>query len=175
MPGKINLRALPQLEGWLTFTQAAAELGISRQRFYQLAEDGKLQTATRLGERPTYIVRTAEVRALKLKRSGAAGGTLEVPLFHSTGGVVVTEEDLRQAVAILEGSAGSRGSFKQAMIKAGNPLAKSDYMGTARQHRMAHQEARRLSTKQVLLAAYRAELGVSQPERVPDEGLLQAV
>lgn len=157
---KRDLRTLPELEGWLTFTQAALELGISRQRFYQLAEAGQLQTAQRLGERPTYIVRTAEVRALKLQRQGggASEPATEIPLFHLTGGAAVTEDDLRQAIAILEASATSRGSFKQAMSKAGNPLAQSDYMDTARAYRFAHPESRGLNTKQVLLGAYRQQL-----------------
>ncbi len=164
---KRDLRTLPELEGWLTFTQAALELGISRQRFYQLAEAGQLQTAQRLGERPTYIVRTAEVKALKLQRQGGGSGDppTEVPLFHLAGGAAVTEDDLRQVIAILEASATSRGSFKQAMSKAGNPLAQSDYMSTARTYRYAHPESRSLNTKQVLLEAYRgqlAELGLAQ-------------
>ncbi len=156
---KRDLRTLPELEGWLTFTQAAVELGISRQRFYQLAEAGQLQTAHRLGERPTYIVRTAEVRALKRQRSGGGPSReAQVPLFFSAGGVAVTEEDLQQAVGILVSSASSRGSFKQAMAKAGNPLATSDYMTTARTYRASH-PGRHLSTKQALLEAYREQLG----------------
>lgn len=164
---KRDLRTLPELEGWLTFTQAAMELGISRQRFYQLAEAGQLQTAQRLGERPTYIVRTAEVRALKRQRSGGSGSSREIPLFYSTGGVAVTEQDLQQAVEILESSASSRGSFKQAMAKAGNPLAASDYMTTARLHRAAH-PGRHLSTKQALLEAYREQLGQSGPAELAE-------
>jgi len=169
MPGKgrkRDLRGLPELEGWLTFTEAAETLGISRQRFYQLAEavdvNGvpRVKTAQKLGARPTYIVRTAEVTALKAQREGTApAGNAESPLFHVAGGAAVTEDDLRQAIAILDGSAGSRGSFKQAMAKAGNPLATSDYMTTARQYRILHPEkSRGLSTKQVLLEAYKAQL-----------------
>lgn len=170
MPGrgrKRDLRALPELEGWLTFTEAAEELGISRQRFYQLAEatdaegNPRVQTAHRLGARPTYIVRTAEVASLKLARSGAAPSPAlagSASLFMVAGGVAVTEEDLRQAVVILEGTSVSRGSFKQAMTKANNPLATSNYMDTARQHRSLYPEHRGLNTKQVLLEAYRAQL-----------------
>lgn len=155
---KRDLRTLPELEGWLTFTQAAMELGISRQRFYQLAEADQVQTAQRLGERPTYIVRTAEVKAMKRQRQGGDAAAAEVPLFHVAGGAVVTEDDLRQAIAILEASSTSRGSFKQALTKARNPLAQSDYMNTARQYRFSHPEARQLNTKQVLLKAYRSQL-----------------
>lgn len=169
MPGKgrkRDLRGLPELEGWLTFTEAAEVLKISRQRFYQLAEavdehgTPRIKTAQRLGARPTYIVRTAEVTALKAQREGtapaSAGGG--VPLFHVAGGVAVTQDDLRQAILLLDGAAGTRGSFKQAMIKAGNPLALSDYMSTARQYRILHPESRGMSTKQALLAAYRSQL-----------------
>lgn len=169
MPGKgrkRDLRQLPELEGWLTFTEAAETLGISRQRFYQLAEaidehgTPRVKTAQKLGARPTYIVRTAEVTAIKAQREGTASpGGSESPLFHVAGGVAVSEDDLKQAVVILAGTADSRGSFKQAMAKANNPLASSDYMSTAKQYRILHPESRGMSTKQVLLAAYRSQLG----------------
>lgn len=167
MPGKLkrrDLKALPELEGWVTFTEAAGILGISRQRFYQLAESGAVETARRLGARPTYIVREAEVEGMKEQRqlgSPEPPAQVEAALFLSIGGIVVTGDDLRQAVAILEDSSMSRGSFKQSMAKLGNPLGTSDYMGTAKQYRATHPEARGLNTKQVLLEAYRRELTLS--------------
>lgn len=72
---KRNLRDLPELEGWLLFPDAAVELGISRQRFHQLAEKDDppvIETARRIGRRGAryYVVRTAEVEDLKRRREG---------------------------------------------------------------------------------------------------------
>lgn len=73
---KRDLRELPELEGWLTFPDAAAELGISRQRFHQLAEKTDpviIETACRAGRRSTgihYFVREAEIAELKRRREG---------------------------------------------------------------------------------------------------------
>lgn len=165
MGTKRDLRTLPELEGWLTFPEIAAYLGISRQRVHQLVESGVITTAHRRGH--MYLAREAEVRALRERKQNTAPRTYAVVPAHPSpdglaisvvGGVAVTEQQLRQAVEVLEETAAGRGSFKQALAKHGNPLAQSDYQTTARAYRAAHPEARGLGTKQVLLAVYRAQL-----------------
>lgn len=63
-----TLKELPELAGWLTFGEAAAELGISGERFRQMAQEGKLTTAHRIGRRPVGIVQEAEIVALAQAR-----------------------------------------------------------------------------------------------------------
>lgn len=160
-----SLSELPALEGWMTFPEAAAALGISRQRMHQLAElvreDGtpELETASRLGTRPVYVIRSAEVRARKARGRVPAGARPAPPGGMTFGGVAVTPETLREAVAVLEATARSRGSFKQAMARIGSPLAGADHMAAARAYAAAHpRETAGMSTKQVLLAAFREAL-----------------
>lgn len=165
MGTKRGLHTLPELEGWLTFPEIAEYLGISRQRVHQLAESGVITSAHRLGKRPTYIAREAEVKLLKNRKSGSAPRSFAVApadpddlTVSVVGGVVVTEAQLREAIGVLEKTATGRGSFKQSLARSGNPLAQSDYMTTARTYRAAHPEAKGLSTKQLLLAAYQEQL-----------------
>lgn len=72
MAGKRDLRQLPELEGWVSFPDAAEEIGISRQRLFQLAEKESpvvIETAMRVGRnRPVYVMRQAEVDELKRRR-----------------------------------------------------------------------------------------------------------
>jgi hypothetical protein len=71
MAGKRDLRQLPELEGWVSFPDAAEEIGISRQRLFQLAEKTDptvVETAVRIGKhRPVYVMREAEVAELKAR------------------------------------------------------------------------------------------------------------
>lgn len=73
MAARRDLRELPELEGWLSFPDAARELGISRQRLHQLAEKDPpvIETARRVGRYgvPFYVMREAEVAALKRRRA----------------------------------------------------------------------------------------------------------
>jgi hypothetical protein len=66
-----SLNDLPELPGWLTFGEAAVEMGISVERVRQLASapNAKLTTAHRIGRRPLGIVREAEVQAWKLRKT----------------------------------------------------------------------------------------------------------
>lgn len=59
-----SLMTLQELTGWLTFGEAAEEMGISVERVRQLAtgDQPKLRTARRLGRRPIGIVREVEIR-----------------------------------------------------------------------------------------------------------------
>lgn len=59
-----SLMDLPELAGWITFGEAAQEMGISVERVRQLASqpNPRLHTARRLGRRPIGVIREAEVR-----------------------------------------------------------------------------------------------------------------
>lgn len=67
---------LEDLEGWIAFPVAAERLKVSRQRFFQMAEEGKLKTARKIpgtGERPAaYVVREAEIDEM-LRQQEAVG------------------------------------------------------------------------------------------------------
>ena len=62
------LADLPVLAGWLTFPEAARALGVSRQRFYQMVEEGKITTAVRVGPRPYHLVEEQEIDKLRGQR-----------------------------------------------------------------------------------------------------------
>jgi hypothetical protein len=63
-----SLNTLPELAGWLTFGEAAVKMGISVERVRQLATNGRLETAHRLGLRPIGIVREAEINRWKERK-----------------------------------------------------------------------------------------------------------
>jgi hypothetical protein len=59
-----SLKDLPELAGWLTFGEAADALGLTGERIRQMAQEGKLTTARRIGHRPVGIVRESEIQAM---------------------------------------------------------------------------------------------------------------
>jgi hypothetical protein len=59
-----SLKELDELPGWLTFGDAALDLGVSGERIRQMAQEGKLHTAKRIGRRPVGIVKESEVAEL---------------------------------------------------------------------------------------------------------------
>jgi excisionase family DNA binding protein len=69
------MEELPELEGWLTLPEAASDLQISRQRFYQMVQEGKITTCRRLGRRPIYIVREQEIQELLADKIAATEAT----------------------------------------------------------------------------------------------------
>lgn len=69
MATSINTAGLPRLEGWQTVPEAASDLGVTRQRFYQMVNEGKIQTVHTIGRRPVLIVRTAEIVKLVRERA----------------------------------------------------------------------------------------------------------
>jgi hypothetical protein len=150
-----DMRQVPVLEGWITLPEAAEDLGISRARVHQMAQEEKLTTVSQLGRRPVYIVREVEIRRIKEERQAGrvVAVAVETPQYV-IGGVLVSRDQLERAIAILNATQGTRGSLKQALLKDVNPLARSDYMGVAKVYKASHTAARGLSTKQVLLAAY---------------------
>jgi excisionase family DNA binding protein len=63
-----SLKELDELPGYLTFGEAAEDLGVTGERVRQMAQEGKLRTAKRLGRRPVGIVTEGEIRAIVEKR-----------------------------------------------------------------------------------------------------------
>lgn len=70
--GLISLSDVPEMEGWLTLPEAAAELGISRTRTADMVREGKITTCMRLGRRPYFVVREVEIRQIKADRDRKA-------------------------------------------------------------------------------------------------------
>lgn len=73
MPARVRkpyrgISGLPELEGWITFGEAARDLGVTDEGVRQMAVEGKLKTAHRLGRRPIGVVREEEVAALAEER-----------------------------------------------------------------------------------------------------------
>jgi len=66
------MTTVPQLTEWVTCTEAAHELGISRQSVNRMVQDGKFETLHALGgaERPLYVIRREEITKLAAARHG---------------------------------------------------------------------------------------------------------
>lgn len=53
---------VPKLEGWVTISEAAEILGISRQAVHKMVNSGKFRSARKIGSsKPVFVVRAAEV------------------------------------------------------------------------------------------------------------------
>ena len=62
----------PRLKGWMTATEIAIELGVSRQTVNQMLWDGEFKTLHRVGPdsaRPMYVVKTSEFEKIKATRN----------------------------------------------------------------------------------------------------------
>ena len=70
---------VPVVRGWHSFPEVAAELGVRRQRVFQMLDEGKLTSARRLpgsGDRPAaYMISSRELARLKAEQKSAAEGT----------------------------------------------------------------------------------------------------
>lgn len=53
-----------EIEGYLTVPEAAHDLGLSRQRGYQLVHAGKFRSATKVGRKPVILIRDQEVKTI---------------------------------------------------------------------------------------------------------------
>lgn len=51
----------PRLREWMTATEAAARLGVSRQSVNRMINLGEFETLHALGERPMFVIKAAEV------------------------------------------------------------------------------------------------------------------
>lgn len=172
-----DMAELPVLEGWITLPEAAEELGMTRARMYQLVQEFKITTAHRLGGRPIYIVRVPEIEQIKAGRAEDAPVTAAAPAgMLGFGSVALTQAQAAEAIGVLKATQSTHGSFKQAMLKHGNPLAASDYMEAARGWRASHPgPARGLNTKQVLIKALEELLSVQDPAAAPEPDEAEAV
>ncbi len=72
-----SLKDLPELAGWVTFGEAARDLDVTSERIRQMAQEGKLTTAHRIGRRPVGIMKESELRDMLLKREEAASARQE--------------------------------------------------------------------------------------------------
>lgn len=59
---------VPFLEGWTTLTEAAERLGVSKQAVHKMASEGKITTLRRIGRKPLYVMRDAELTRLEAAR-----------------------------------------------------------------------------------------------------------
>jgi hypothetical protein len=64
------LRNYPKLEGWVTVTEAAEWLKISRQACHKLMDDGVFKNIHRLGNgvKPIYVIPIEEVERVRKSR-----------------------------------------------------------------------------------------------------------
>jgi Helix-turn-helix domain len=64
----VDMTQVPELDGWLSVPVAAQELGVSRQRVFQMIQEGRIKSVRQIpgvGERPAaYVVRKAEIDQL---------------------------------------------------------------------------------------------------------------
>lgn len=84
-------RHIPVLAGWLSLPDAAQRMGKTRQRAYQMADDGVLKTVRQIpgaGPRPAaYVVRETEIDNL-VARERAAKTCLQCKAQREAGGEV---------------------------------------------------------------------------------------
>lgn len=62
----------PALEGWVTASEVAGELGVSRQTANKMINRGDFATLHTLGKRSMYVVREEEVERVKEARAGTS-------------------------------------------------------------------------------------------------------
>lgn len=71
-----EVRQIPVLAGWVSLPAAAKRLTVTRQRIFQMVDEGKLTTIHQIlgaGERPAaYVIREAEVTKLQAEQKAAA-------------------------------------------------------------------------------------------------------
>lgn len=68
----MDLSKASKLEGWLTFSEAARQLGVTRQAMFGMVARDELTNVRSLGDRkPIYVVADAEVAELAVKRTAA--------------------------------------------------------------------------------------------------------
>lgn len=59
----------PRLREWMTCTEAADRLGISRQAVNRMVNLGEFETLHALGERPIFVVKAVEVEEVRRRRA----------------------------------------------------------------------------------------------------------
>jgi hypothetical protein len=59
----------PTVKTWMTATDAASELGVSRQYFNKMVQRGDFESLHKLGAKPIYVVQRCEVDRMKADRA----------------------------------------------------------------------------------------------------------
>lgn len=71
----MKVQTIPVLDGWVSLPVAAVRLKVSRQRLFQMVDEGKLITIHQIlgaGDRPAaYVVREVEVTRLQAEQLAA--------------------------------------------------------------------------------------------------------
>jgi hypothetical protein len=65
----VTKETCPEMQDWMLLTDAARELGYTRQNAHRLADRGKFQSLQSLGHGTVYVVSRAEVMAMKQSRA----------------------------------------------------------------------------------------------------------
>lgn len=68
----MKVEEAPRLTEWLTATEVAEALDVSRQTVNRLINSGAFETLHLLGERPIYVVRAKEVEEMRRARRSQA-------------------------------------------------------------------------------------------------------
>lgn len=67
--------SVPTLEGgWITLTEAAEVLGITRQHSYKRAKNGGYKTIRRIGTSPAFVVNRSELEEILTSRHAREEG-----------------------------------------------------------------------------------------------------
>lgn len=71
----MKITDIPVLAGWVSLPVAAKRLNVTRQRLFQMVDEGKLTTIHRVpgaGDRPAaYVIRDTEVDRLQKEQAAA--------------------------------------------------------------------------------------------------------
>lgn len=67
-PELVTKETCPEMTDWLLLSDAARELGYTRQNAHRLADRGKFQSLQSLGHGTVYVVSRAEVESMKEAR-----------------------------------------------------------------------------------------------------------
>lgn len=68
----MNKDAIPELEGWITTTDAAGILGVSKQAIHKMIDAGKISTSRKIGKKPLYVMREEEISKIHEDKEAAA-------------------------------------------------------------------------------------------------------
>lgn len=68
-PPLVTKETCPEMTDWMLLTDAARELGYTRQNAHRLADRGKFSTLQSLGHGTVYVVNRAEVEAMRQDRA----------------------------------------------------------------------------------------------------------
>jgi hypothetical protein len=95
-----NRKDVSVLEGWRSLPDAAVPLGVTRQRLFQMVDEGKLPSVRQVpgaGSRPAaYVISEAELCRLRREQLQAAIGALEAASDAEPGDLALLRERLAE-------------------------------------------------------------------------------